>query len=201
MQFSNHNKSTRKSSFQRLIGWILCSLLVGACGKLTPVVYSEFINVHEKGLAQNWVYTFNPVPFDSTEIANGKFDVILLVRYANSCGAKSVIFDVESFSIAQTQPDSTRVEIPLFYNDGVPYGKGNLGVFETTYTLATDMKLPESYEISLVTPLSPQETKGIIDIGIKLVRSGQKEFDLPDLLHLKETIFSKSQTHQSSLPS
>ncbi|MBD5358284.1 MAG: gliding motility lipoprotein GldH [Bacteroides sp.] len=152
------------------------------------MVYSEFADVSEEGIDPNMGYTFNPVPFDSTDMISGRFDVIILVRYANTCASKSVIFDVESISLAQDQPDSVRVEIPLFDNDGIPYGKGNLGVFETSMLLATDMIVPEGYEISLATPLQTGETKGIIDIGIKLVRSGKKEFDLPSFLHLKEIL-------------
>lgn len=189
MHSTPYIKFTRKTSSRRLHGWILFSLPliacgITSCGKLTPVVYSEFVNIGDKGIPQYWDYTFSPVPFDSTELELGHYDVILIVRYSNKCVSRSVIFDIESFSITQSHPDSTRVEIPLFKTDGVPVGKGNFGVFEITDTLSRDIKLPEGYVISISTPIPEEETKGIIDIGIKLSRTGQTELNIPELLKI-----------------
>lgn len=165
--------------------WILFSLILTACGHLTPVVYSEFANIGEDGMLSNWAYTFYPVPFDSTDINTGQFDLILLVRYTNRCTSKSVILDVESFSATQSTPDSLRVEIPLFDSEGTPLGKGNFGMFETADTIASGIYIPDGYTISLSSPLPDEKTSGVIDVGVKLSRTGKKELNLFKILHLE----------------
>lgn len=177
-----HKKSTPVSSLRCLMGWILLCLMTTACGKLTPTVYSEFADIEGDGIPQNWEYTFSPVPFDSAEIAAGRFDMAIVVRYSNRCTSKSVIFDVESISLEHAKPDSVRITIPLFATDGTPLGKGNWGVYETADTLAKDIKLAEGYVVSLSSPLDKDATKGILDIGIKLSRSGQEDFNLRKLI-------------------
>lgn len=165
-----------------LVGWILCLPILAACSQSYPVVYSEFADIDGEGIPQNWEYTFSPVPFDSTEMETGLFDVILIVRYSNRCASKSVIFDVESFSLQQSRPDSAKLNVQLITPDGAPAGKGNWGVFEITDTLAHAIKIPEGYVISVSSPLDSKSTEGILDIGIKLLRSGRKEFNLPDII-------------------
>ncbi len=167
------------------IAWILLSLLLAACGHLTPVVYSEFATIGEEGLITNWGYTFSPVPFDSTEIDSGRFDLLLIVRYSNRCVSKSVILDVESLSINRPEPDSLRVDIPLFDNEGNPFGKGNFGIYETVDTIASGITLSEGYTVFVSSPLPEKETRGITDIGIKLSRTGKTEFNLLKLLQLE----------------
>lgn len=159
-----------------------------SCGKFTPVVYSEFVNIGEEGISQNWEYTFSPVPFDSTEINNGRYDVILVVRYTANCVSKNIILDVESFSSESTQPDSARLNLSLFSDDDTPIGRGNLRVFEISDTLFRSISIPfrDGYVISISSPLPKEETKGIIDIGVKLSRTGESEFNLLKLLMLKD---------------
>lgn len=178
MQSLSIIKSTHKPSSWCLMGWILCFIILTSCGKTTPVVYSEFVDIGDNGIPANWEYTFSPAPFDSTERISGLFDVIMVVRYSNRCASKSVIFDVESLSLEHTTPDSTRLSIPLIGPDGDPIGKGNLGVFEVTDTLARGINVPDGYVVSVSSPLPPEETAGIINVGIKLTRSGQEEFDI-----------------------
>lgn len=164
------------------MGWILLSAVMSACGKLTPVVYSEFADIEGDGIPQNWEYTFCPVPFDSAEIVSGRFDLIAVVRYSNTCASKSVILDVESLSLEHSKPDSARVSIPLFFPDGTPTGKGNWGILEVSDTLARGISIPEGFVVSMSSPLDEEATKGILDLGLKLSRSGQKEFSLYNLL-------------------
>lgn len=186
MQPASIYKSTHKPLPRCLMGWILCFIMFAACGKATPVVYSEFVDIDKDGIPPNWEYTFSPVPFDSTEMVNGLFDVIVLVRYSNRCASKNVILDVESLSLEHMQPDSVRLSIPLLDSTDKPLGEGNLGVFETADTLARGIRIPEGYVVSLSSPLPSEETKGIIDIGIKLSRSGQTGFDIYDYLPVKD---------------
>lgn len=178
-------KSTHQPLFQRLMGWILCLFILSACGRQTPVVYSEFVSIDEKGIPTDWEYTFSPAPFDSTEMETGRFDVIVLVRYSNRCASKSVILDAESLSLEHSRPDSLRITIPLFDGKDSPRGNGNLGVYEIADTIASGIKIPQGYVISLSSPLPADDTKGIIDIGIKLSRSGQEEFNLYRYLPVK----------------
>lgn len=177
-----NKKSTSQSLSWRLMGWILLFMVMTACGKISSVVYSEFADIEGDGIPQNWEYTFSPVPFDSAEIATGRFDLIAVVRYSNTCASKSVILDVESLSLEHSQPDSARVTIPLFTPDGTPTGKGNWGILEITDTLSRGISIPEGFVVSLSSPLDADATKGILDIGLKLSRSGQKELSLYNLL-------------------
>lgn len=185
MQYPSIIKSTHKPVFRGLLGWILCLFILSACGRQTPVVYSEFVSIDEKGIPTDWEYTFSPAPFDSTERESGRFDVIVLVRYSNRCASKSVILDAESLSLDHCRPDSLRINIPLFDANDAPLGNGNLGVYEVADTIASGIIIPQGYVISLSSPLPADDTMGIIDIGVKLSRSGQEEFNLYRYLPVK----------------
>lgn len=180
MHSTLNKKSTSKQLSWQLMGWILFAAVMTSCGKINPVVYSEFANIGPDGIPQNWEYTFAPCPFDSSEIATGRFDLIAVVRYSNTCASKSVILDVESLSLEHAKPDSARVIIHLFSPEGAPTGKGNWGILEISDTLSQGIAIPEGYVVSLSSPLDEDTTKGILDIGLKLTRSGQSGWSLMD---------------------
>ena len=182
MNSTLNKKSTPLSLPKRLMGWILLLIVMNACGKFSPVVYSEFADIDGDGIPQNWEYTFCPVPADSSELATGRFDMIIVVRYSNRCASKSVILDVESLSLEHSEPDSARVTIPLFSAEGTPLGKGNWGILEIADTLAKGISIPEGFVVSMSSPLDEKDTEGILDIGIKLARTGQEEINLLNLI-------------------
>lgn len=93
---------------------------------------------------------------------------------------------MESISLEHTAPDSARLTIPLLSKGGHPVGNGNLGIYETADTVARAIRIPEGFVVSLSSPLPSEQTAGIIDIGIKLSRSGQADFNIYDYIPVKD---------------
>lgn len=157
-------------------GWFAFLFIITACSKVTPVEYSRFYDIPSDGMPQEMVYEFNPVPADSASIGKDLYDVVLTVRYNNRCRSSNVILDIEEISLENMRPDSTRIDIPLFDNEGKPAGSGNFGLFEISDTLRRAVPLQEGYSVSVSSPLPGEQTAGINAIGISAVPSGAVPF-------------------------
>ncbi|MDE6754262.1 MAG: gliding motility lipoprotein GldH [Muribaculaceae bacterium] len=166
-------QSILRSAGSRLYGWIAISFLICGCANITPVEYSEFDYFGREGIPSGWMRDFSPVPADSANFNRRMYDVILTVRYNSRCSSRNIILDIEEFSLSNSEPDSLRIDMPLFYPDGRPLGIGNLGLYEISDTLRRDIPIQEGYTISVSTPLSSKETSGINAIGIRLSGSGE----------------------------
>lgn len=167
-----HIASILRLSLRRSAGWIVFSLLLSACVEITPVEYSQFDTFKTNGIPMGWVADFSPHPADSADLDKGLFDVVLTVRFNSRSRSRNIVLDVEEYSLSHPAPDSTRLDITLFSDNGKPLGNGNLGLFEITDTLRRAVPIHEGYMISISTPLSPEETVGINAIGISLARTG-----------------------------
>lgn len=141
----------------------LCS-----CTRISGVRYAEFVDIPSGGIPSGWVYDFNPADADSTLCTSGPLDVILVLRYARDCASRQVILDIEQTSLAQARPDSARVTVSLFGNDGKPLGNGTYGIYEIQDTVARNVSVTDGYQISLSSPLPSSSTAGIKSVGIVL---------------------------------
>lgn len=178
MTKENHS-STKfpEKTASRLLRLIICVAsfvaLASSCTRSIPAAYSEFADIPESGIPLDAEYEFTPVPLDSTEVGNGRFDLILVVRYSNRLKARSVILNVEEISLDDMSPDSTSVDLALFGDDGRPLGLGNYGIYEISDTLRRNISIPEGYSVTISSPMLPESTTGIKSLGLILSRSGQ----------------------------
>lgn len=176
-------KSILTPSLRQAAGWVLFSLALMGCQRISPVRYAEFGNLPFEGLTPSQALEFKPFSTDSAEMLTERFDVVLVVRYTSRCPSRSIILDVEEISLEREIPDTTRVTVPLFDDRGKPLGRGNYGVFEVADTLKKGVRIPDGYTVSLSTPLSPSSTKGVDALGIILSRPDIKEYNLFNLFN------------------
>ncbi len=144
-------------------------IVLPGCSQIKTADYSGFTNIGNEGMPTNWVYELSPFSPDSTLTLPGVYDVVIAVRYTNNCPSQSVIFNIEQFSLAHEQPDSARIEIPLFDKEGVALGKTRYGINEMTDTIRRGYRIPEGYTLSLSSPLPTEATAGIKAVGLVLV--------------------------------
>lgn len=159
-------------------GWALFSFIFASCSQISPVRYADFKDVEYGGMPQNWTYDFSPVPADSAEMLTKKFDAIIVVRYTARCPSKSVILNLEEFSLSHSKPDSLQASIMLFDNEGKPLGHGSYGVYEMADTIRRGISIPEGYSISVSSPLPMNSTAGINAVGVVLSYTGAEEDNL-----------------------
>lgn len=146
----------------------LLLFLMPGCGPIKVADYSGFTAIGPAGMPTGWEYEFFPEEADSLLDLSIPYDVIVAVRYTNRCASRSVILNIEEFSLNQEHPDSTISDIHLFDEEGQPLGQGNYGIFEVTDTIRKAYRVPEGYTLSVSTPLPSSATVGIRAIGLIL---------------------------------
>lgn len=144
-------------------------LLMPGCNQIKMADYSGFTNIDSNGMPTGFQYEFSPSFVDSTFDYSGEYDVVIAVRFTNSCPSQQVIFNIEEFSLEQELPDSLTLEIPLFGTDGLPLGQKYYGVSEVTDTIRKGFRVPEGYSLSLSSPLPTAATSGIKAVGLVLI--------------------------------
>lgn len=145
---------------------------LSSCLQVMDVEYSRFENIPEEGIPPHRIYDFSPVPADSASLDSIPYDLILVVRYSNKMDVSRITFDIEQYSLCHAAPDTTNIEIPLFDTHGQSIGKGNFFLYEKTDTIFKGIKIHPGYTLSVSTPLSRDDTRGIRAIGIILARHG-----------------------------
>lgn len=146
----------------------LLALLNVSCLDTENIVYSEFMNIGEEGIPEDWEYEFLPFPSDSSLAVDGRFDLILAVRYTEECKAREVVMDIEEFSLKQERPDTIGAALQLFNEFEEPLGKGIYSIYEITDTIRRNFKIEDGYSVSVSSPVAPDKTKGIRAIGVIL---------------------------------
>ncbi len=156
-------------------GWITLVFILSflaitnvSCLHTENIVYSEFRNIGEEGIPEDWEYEFSPFPSDSSMAINGRFDLILAIRYTEECKAREVAMNIEEFSLGQERPDTLNATLQLFNEFEEPLGKGIYTVYEITDTIRRNIKIVDGYSVSVSSPVPMEKTKGINAIGIIL---------------------------------
>lgn len=147
---------------------LLAALISASCttGNTPRIEYSQFEMIPEEGIPQNWVYEFNPTESDSLEVISKPHNVVIIVRYSNRCSSQNIFLDIEEISPGRQHPDSTKLQIKLFDENGNPVGKGTYGIFEVADTLRRHSRIDDGYSISVSSPLPQKYTEGIKTIGV-----------------------------------
>lgn len=161
----------RKMASLQGVAIFLFIFLAAGCGRVDNVVYSEFADFGSEGWDPVECLEFHPWPSDSIVERGAGYDVVVCVRYSGKCQLKQLPLQIESMSLRQAAPDTLRLAVPLYGDDGRRRGKGPYTVFEVSDTIARSVPLPTGYTLTLFNPLSAQATRGITNLGIILSRS------------------------------
>lgn len=140
---------------------LLSALVFLSCGSKN----SEFYDYGSEGLQPEVEYIF--YPFDSLHSHKADLsskELLLLIRYSELCDLKELPLSVEWSSLEQDSVRECKIKVPLFNQENTYIGKGNFGIFETTYPLMVIDKPQEGLYISLST--QEKETKGILSLGV-----------------------------------
>lgn len=153
-----------------LVSLPVLALAMMSCNRLPVADYSEFIDIPPSGIPQNRCYDFATTASDSAEVISGRHDAVIAVRYTGRCPSRSIILNIEEFSLSHECPDTIRLELQLFDEKGNPEGKGAYGIYEITDTLHKGIAIPDGYILSFSSPLPDKKTAGIKSIGLILNR-------------------------------
>lgn len=145
------------------------------------MMWSEFASVDANGWDPLMQIEFTPYPPDSVEMWNRECDVVLCVRYKASAPMADIPLDVTEWSGGDTL-SHRRINIPLFRN-GIPAGRGNYAVYETTDSLHIHFLPPQNYSVTVGLPGGCTPPKGIVDIGLTVSVAGSTpRFFIPNPL-------------------
>ena len=143
--------------------YIVVSLAVLAfCSCEQQHFYNEFKTVDIKA----WKSTdtlFYPIKIEEE---NKNYQYALSVRYSKEYEFSNVWLKV---SIKSNVIDTSfRYEIPLFKNDGKPYGKSSGSICTQTIPLKTNLQMNKKgiYTISIIQLMRKDPLNGISDIGL-----------------------------------
>lgn len=141
-----------------------------SCSRLPVADFSEFVDFPPSGIPQNREYDFFVTAADSADVVSGRHNALLVVRYSAKCPSRSIILNIEELSLSHCRPDTTKLELQLFDNDGLPLGKGAYGIYEITDTLHKGIVIPDGYTLSFSSPLPDGKTAGVKSIGLVVKR-------------------------------
>ena len=139
-----------------------------ACNQIPQTDYSSFIDIPAEGMPENWEFDFTPTAEDSAAVMSRPQNAVLIIRYTGACPSREILLNLEEVSLAGEIPDSTSLRIPLFTENGTPLGNGVYGVYEIADTIHRGIKVPDGYVLSVSSPLSQGDTRGIKSIGLIL---------------------------------
>ncbi|MCH5229825.1 MAG: hypothetical protein J1F12_07540 [Muribaculaceae bacterium] len=129
---------------------------------------AEYINFDAEGLKSSIEYTLAPVKTFNLKDSANYCSLYIMVRYTDSCLIRQLPLSVE-YSLANSNAVSTdKINIPLFDQEGVSYGHGNLTLYETSYLLKENAQIDNCFYLSFETP--EKNTEGIISVGIKAIK-------------------------------
>jgi gliding motility-associated lipoprotein GldH len=124
--------------------------------------YSEYKTVDSKNWSSNDTLKFKVDIADS----NAVYDVAVSVRYQKTYEFSNVWLNI--FTQYADVKKSARLEVPLFKNDGKPYGESSGSLCTQTISFQKQLTFPQTgtYIISVVQLMRKDPIDGISDVGI-----------------------------------
>lgn len=161
-----------KNWFERGFRCILLAVIlsIAGCGRVDDLAYSEYVSIPGTGWDPSDILGFSPLPSDSTLLSDKRYNLILNIRYNPECRAKElpVVISEES---EEGEISSETLSIPLHDDNGESLGKKGLVLYELSYTLSTDFRVPDGYWVEIASMCPREYTKGITDIGLSLTNT------------------------------
>lgn len=161
----------------RTVFALFAFLLLLATSCVSRTEYSEFKELPKNGWPQGLVYDFGPVTDTICKTDSIPMDVHIVVRHSRRCNIQSLLLKIEEMGLDYDKPTETWVTIPLFEHirNNKESRKTSWGVYdpiEISTLLRNSIIVPQGYTISLSTPYSPEETQGMISVGITVSQHG-----------------------------
>ncbi|MDE5790895.1 MAG: gliding motility lipoprotein GldH [Muribaculaceae bacterium] len=159
------------------------SLLCMGCRRVNNVVWSKYASIPPEGWDPVNVIPFFPWPEDSVNNPSDRYSLLLSVRF-------SILSNPAPLHLAIHQEDeegrmkSDTIMLTLSPPEETPVGKGSYVVYETVDTIDTGIPLRAGYCVELQSLSVPENTRGIMDIGLILSEDNNEN---------KETLFKKIQ--------
>lgn len=124
--------------------------------------YNEYKTVDVKSWKSTDTLNFDVEIPDSTSV----FNVALSVRHQKTYEFSNLWLNVITGFGNETR--SRRLEVPLFKNDGKPYGKSSGSLCTQTIPFEKEIRFPAKgkYRISLIQLMRKDPLDGISDVGI-----------------------------------
>ncbi|HMY23416.1 MAG TPA: gliding motility lipoprotein GldH [Chitinophagales bacterium] len=145
---------------QSIFIFLIVLFILSACEQ--KHVYNKYESVDTKAWKATDTLSF-PINIDTE---NKSYQYAISVRYSNDYEFSNIWLKV---SIKGNQIDTSfRYEIPLFKNDGKPYGENSGSLFTQTIPLKTNLPLYQKgdYTFTVVQLMRKDPLNGISDIGI-----------------------------------
>lgn len=149
--------------------WVVLFFIFGltvltSCIKNKDYKEGSYFVFDEKGMFPYREYTF--YPFEKFEGSSPKnvFSIFISLRYTDSCNLKFLPLKIEYASLVKDSIIEKNINIPLYDDNGLFKGKGNLGIYESEISLIKKQHFEEGFFISISTPET--NTEGIISLGI-----------------------------------
>lgn len=130
------------------------------------VVTSRYIDFGKEGMPTSIDCVFDNL-FDSIIIdENKRYDIFISIRYSEMCQLQTIPLEIEYGSINSDTIQSKKILINLFDGNDKTIGKGNMGLFETSTELLSDIYLNEGFFVSIKTEQT--SAYGITGAGITI---------------------------------
>lgn len=152
----------------------LILLFCASCRRVNNVVWSKYAALPETGWDPVNVIPFFPWPEDSINDPSDTYSLLLSIRF-------SALRDSSRLHLAFHQEDdsgfisSDTISLAIAPPANSPVGRGAYGVFETVDTLCRGIRLNPGYTVELQSLSDPENTRGILDIGLILMQENVKE--------------------------
>ncbi|MBD5287885.1 MAG: gliding motility lipoprotein GldH [Bacteroides sp.] len=143
------------------------SIIFSGCRRVNNVVWSKYSSIPSEGWDPVNVIPFFPWPVDSVNNPTDRYSLMLSVRF-------SILSNPSPIHIAVHQEDdegyskSDTLTVRLSAPADTPVGKGAYSVYESVDTIDTGLILRPGYSVELQSLSVPDNTKGIMDIGLIL---------------------------------
>ncbi|MDE6682053.1 MAG: gliding motility lipoprotein GldH [Muribaculaceae bacterium] len=137
------------------------------CRRVNNVVWSKYAPIPAEGWDPVNVIPFFPWPEDSLNNPSDRYSLLLSVRF-------SILSNPAPLHLAIHQEDdegtvkSDTLSIKLSPPPDTPIGKGSYVVYESVDTIDTGIALRPGYCVELQSLSVPENTRGIMDIGLIL---------------------------------
>lgn len=147
-----------------LLIFIIILIALSSCIKNSEIKEATFVNFGENGLQPNEQFTF--YPFEKIKHPNSKDDysISISIRYLDICELKYLPLKIEYASLENDSIIEKKIIIPLFDNNGIYKGKGNLGLYESETDILSSQPFENGFFVSITSP--EVKTQGILSLGV-----------------------------------
>lgn len=135
----------------------------------------HFFNKYESVDAKNWKQTDTLNYLIDIVDSNAVYDISVSIRYQKEYEFSNLWLTVYNSNELSSKP--IRLEVPLFKNDGKPYGKSSGSLCTQTVSLQKQVRFPKNgkYTINIAQLMRKEPLNGISDVGVIIDKEIEKK--------------------------